>query len=97
MQDHRTAGGRAWPSLAGKEGLGSRRKGSGRVLLPSRGVNISPADRQHFHGAVSRLNTLQIRGSSVAQCRPGRKTRYPVERDDRRDGRRIRGVKVEPF
>src|SRR5688500_5628165 len=38
---------------------------------------------------------VKIRGRFAAQCRPGRKIRYTVERFDRSDGRRIRGVKVE--
>jgi hypothetical protein len=38
---------------------------------------------------------VKIRGRFAAQCRPGNKIRCTVERYDRRDGWRIRGVKVE--
>jgi hypothetical protein len=41
--------------------------------------------------------TAKIRGSLAAECHPGSRICYTIEAVDRRDGRRIRGIKVEPF
>jgi hypothetical protein len=46
---------------------------------------------------LSNKPTVKIRGSLAAECRPGSRIRYTIEAVDRRDGRRIRGIKVEPF
>lgn len=40
---------------------------------------------------------VKIRGNLAAECRPGSRIRYTIEAVDRRDGRRILGIKVEPF
>jgi hypothetical protein len=40
---------------------------------------------------------VKIRGRLAAQCRPGLRIRHTIEVYDRRDGRRVRGVSVEPL
>lgn len=40
---------------------------------------------------------VKVRGAFAAACRPGSRVRYTVEAYERRDGRRIRGLKVDPL
>ena len=40
---------------------------------------------------------IKIRGSLAAECNPGVKIRHKIELWDRSDGRRIRGLSVQPF